>query len=79
MQAYGIECDNEFKKLPEEQKKQVLEEARKLFDNSKKRKKRQQQDEESEAETSIYQTPLFLAISFLPNISHNDIFSFLNF
>lgn len=48
MQAHGVECDNRFKELPEEQKRQLLEEARNLFANSKKRKKKQQQDEESE-------------------------------
>ena len=48
MQAHGIECDNKFKELPEEQKRQLLEEARNLFANIKKRKKKQQQDEESE-------------------------------
>ena len=48
MQTRGIECDNKFKELPEELKRQLLEEARKLFANSKKRKKKQQQDTESE-------------------------------
>jgi ElaB/YqjD/DUF883 family membrane-anchored ribosome-binding protein len=47
MQAHGIECDERFKELPEEQKRQLLEEARNLFIRSKKRKKKQQQDEES--------------------------------
>jgi len=45
MQAHGIECDNRFKELSEEQKRQLLEEARNLF--VKKRKRRQQHDKES--------------------------------
>jgi excinuclease UvrABC ATPase subunit len=53
MQAHGIECDNKFKELPEETKRQVLEEARKLFANSKKRKKKQQQDMESEDKEEV--------------------------
>lgn len=54
MQTHGIECDNKFTGLPEEQKRQLLEEARNLFAKSKKRKKRQQQDnEESEAKEEV--------------------------
>jgi len=53
MQAHGIECDEKFKELPEEQKRQLLEEARNLFIRSKKRNKKQQLDEESEDKEEI--------------------------
>jgi excinuclease UvrABC ATPase subunit len=48
MQAHGIECDNKFKELPEETKRQLLEEARKLFANNKKRKRKQQEEQKEE-------------------------------
>jgi len=53
MQAHGIECDNKFKELPEEQKRQLLEETRNLLASNKKRKKRQQQDKESEDKQEV--------------------------
>lgn len=53
MQAHGIKCDNKFKGLPEEQKRQLLEEARNLFAKSKKRKKIQQEDKESEDKEEV--------------------------
>jgi len=53
MQAHGIECDAKFTELPEEQKRQLLEEARNLFARSKKRKKRQQENKESEDKEEV--------------------------